>query len=159
MKKIVLFSITILSVACMSFYTYKPEIKGLSNKQIEYVLESQGTLSDKSQEGYWEVFYKDRTLIVITNEASDRMRIMTPVVERKNIKTEQYFELLEAQYHSTLDTRYALHNNVLWSVYAHPLDELTRKQLTEALSQVYYSAENFGTTYLSTGDLVVPKQD
>lgn len=158
MKKLFTIGIAIISLSLLSFYSPKPDGKGLSNKQIVYVLESEGTLSEESQDGYWELYYKDRTLIVITNEASDRIRVMTPVVEKKNIKPEQYLELLQAQYHGTLDVRYALHNDVLWSVYAHPLDDLTREELTNALSQVYYAAYNFGTTYLSTGDIITSQE-
>ena len=42
------------------------------------------------------------------------------------------------------------YNGTLWALYMHPLAELSREQLPDAMSQVYWAAENFGTSYNSS---------
>ncbi|MCH8319327.1 MAG: hypothetical protein IIA88_12705 [Bacteroidetes bacterium] len=39
---------------------------------------------------------------------------------------------------------------MLWSIFVHPLKELTQSQLIDAISQVFYAAHNFGGSYRST---------
>ena len=60
-----------------------------------------------------------------------------------------------ANFHSALDLKYAISDDVLWSTFIHPLRELTVAQVKDAVSQVYYANRTFGTTYTST-DLVFP---
>jgi len=60
-----------------------------------------------------------------------------------------------ANFHTALDIKYAISDDVLWSAFIHPLRELTVAQVKDALSQVYYANITFGTTYTST-DLVFP---
>jgi hypothetical protein len=60
-----------------------------------------------------------------------------------------------ANFHSALDVRYALSDEIIWSVYTHPLESLSPDQLKDAISQVYMAAVTFGTTY-SSSDLVFP---
>ena len=63
---------------------------------------------------------------------------------------------LEANFHSALDVKYAISDDVMWSIFVHPLRELTENQLINALSQVYQAAETFGTSFSSTG-LIFPE--
>ena len=44
---------------------------------------------------------------------------------------------------------------MMWCVFIHPLKALSEEQVIDAMSQVYYGAMTFGTTYSST-DLVFP---
>jgi len=122
---------------------------GMNNLKLEMVLESNGKIIE-GRLGYWQLRYQDRVFTIITDERHNRMRIMTPVIESKKIKKAQYTELLEAQFDRVLDVKYALYNNYLWSVFIHPLNELTEEQVEDALSQVYYAAATFGTQYVST---------
>lgn len=112
-------------------------------------------LNDKTQVlkhegGYWECQYYKRVILVVTDESHNRMRIISPIIEQEKILNKQYLEMLEAQFDRALDVKYAISNEVLWSAFVHPLGELTEEQVIDALDQVYYAAENFGGSYVST---------
>jgi len=49
------------------------------------------------------------------------------------------------------DVRYAIANDYLWAVFIHPLKELSKDQVMDAISQVYTAVLTYGTTYNSTG--------
>lgn len=84
------------------------------------------------------------------------MRIISPITEVTEISSEQILKCMEANFHTALDTKYAISNGVLWSVFIHPLKELSQKQVIDAISQVYSSVRTFGTTY-SSSNLIFPK--
>lgn len=120
----------------------------MNNSKLEKILIEMGTV--KGNEGYWELTVADRMMLVITDQFNNRMRIISPVVEKKDLKKGQWEDILEAQFDRALDVKYALWNDVLWSCFVHPLGELTEEQVKDAVSQVYYAAKNFGTSYVST---------
>jgi hypothetical protein len=99
--------------------------------------------------------YKERPLICIYDENANRMRIITPIIETKNLEEEQLLNMLVANFHSALDVKYALSDEIIWSVFIHPLKELSEHQVLDAIDQVYAASATFGTTYSST-DLVFP---
>lgn len=138
-----LFLITALLFSTIGFS------QNMNNQRLEEVL-SQETDSIRGLSGRWQVVYKDLTLYVITDETNDRMRIMTPIVETEDLDKEVLLVCLEANYHSVLDAKYAISDDILWSVYIHPLSPLTDQQVASAVSQVYYAAMTFGTTFSST---------
>jgi hypothetical protein len=78
------------------------------------------------------------------------MRIISPITELTNLPQEELLNALTANFHTALDVKYAISDGALWSVYIHPLKELTEPQLESAILQVYNAAETFGTLYSST---------
>jgi hypothetical protein len=103
--------------------------------------------------GRWRIVFMQRELYVITDEAANRMRIMTPILEQENLDTEDMRVLLEANFDRALDAKYSLYQGFLWSSFTHPLQELTVEQLKDAVKQVATLADRYGDTYSST-DLV-----
>ena len=103
------------------------------------------------ENGVWQLKYQESFMMILTDEQYNRMRIITPIIDQTELKTEDMVSILEANYHSALDTKYALSDGILWAVFIHPLQELSEKQFINAISQVYYSAATFGSTYSSTG--------
>jgi hypothetical protein len=99
--------------------------------------------------------YEGTLMICVYDEAANRMRIMTPIIERAEIGEEEFLNAMVANYHTALDVRYALSDEIIWSVYLHPLRSLGNAQLIDAISQVHKAAATFGSTY-SSSDLVFP---
>lgn len=99
--------------------------------------------------------YKQKLLICIYDENANRMRIISPIVKREELEEEELLNALVANFHSALDVKYALSDEIIWSVYTHPLKELSEEQVLDAIEQVFAAAVTFGTTYSST-DLVFP---
>jgi len=89
-------------------------------------------------------------VIVLTDEAAGRMRIITPVGD-KPLEGARVHTLIEANFHTALDARYALQNGVLWSAFIHPLGPLTQDQFLDGIGQTIMLARTYGTTYSSSG--------
>lgn len=100
--------------------------------------------------GRWQFKYHEFQLYVITDKNANRMRIMTPIIEEKDLEKDQYKVMLEANFDRALDAKYSISQNIVWSVYTHPLGELTVEQFKGALDQVARLAQNFGGSYTST---------
>jgi hypothetical protein len=101
--------------------------------------------------GNWQFMIKERMLVCITDEKNNRMRIMSPIIEQKKLAYIDMLKLMEANFHTALDVKYAISDDLLWSVYIHPLKELSKEELLSAINQVYAAAITYGTTYNSTG--------
>ena len=101
-------------------------------------------------------FIVDNTMLICVFDGSaNRMRIISPIVEREKIGEEELLNALVANFHSALDVKYALSDEVIWSVFIHPLRELSEEQVADAIQQVYTAARTFGGSYSST-NLVFP---
>ncbi len=139
---------TILSLFLVFSFTLGYSQK-MNNNKLEKIIT---TLSDsiEGQTGYWQFKYQKRYFLLITDEKNNRMRIVSPIVEEKELREEYYKKCLEANYHTALDVKYALSDGVMWSVFIHPLKELSEKQVKDAVSQVYSAAATFGYSYTST---------
>ena len=127
----------------------------MDNNKLEKILTS---ISDSvvGKEGYWQVKYYNRYLLVITDKNHNRMRIISPIAETKEIEEEMYIKCLEANFHSVLDAKYAISDGIMWSVFIHPLKELSEEQVKDVINQVYSAAATFGFSYTGS-DLVFPK--
>ena len=104
----------------------------------------------QGQMGNWQFMMRERPVMIITDVSANRMRIMSPIIEQKELKDEHFKVMLEANFDRALDSKYALFNSIVWSVYTHPLEELTTDQFKDALEQVVKLSENFGGSYTST---------
>ena len=110
-------------------------------------------LSDdvQGQLGYWQFNVQNRDVLVITDEHHNRMRIMTPITAEAGLDADELSRLLSANFDRALDAKYAISNETLWSVFTHPLAELTDEQFIGCVGQVVTLADNFGTSYSSSG--------
>ncbi len=103
----------------------------------------------------YQFLLNDAMLICVFDENANRMRIITPVVKLEEIGEEELLNALVANFHSALDVKYALSDEIVWSLYTHPLKELSEPQVVDAIQQVYAAALTFGSSYSST-NLVFP---
>ena len=126
----------------------------MNNEKMGTILESVSD-SIQGQNGQWQFKVKDVLLMCITDTKHNRMRIISPITEAKRLDDKLKSAALVANFHTALDVKYAIADDVLWSVYIHPLKELTEAQVKDAVKQVYAANVTFGTTFSST-DLVFP---
>ena len=75
------------------------------------------------------VTIEDIQVFVITDVNNDRMRVMSPVRPQEGISSAEMTRMMQANFDSTLDARYAIAQDTLWSVYIHPLSPLEKNQL------------------------------
>ncbi len=109
-------------------------------------------ISDTIQgiDGRWQFKIKEITFLCITDTKYNRMRIISPITESYLLNDKLKSAALIANFHSALDVKYAIAEGILWSVFIHPLRELSEKQVKDAVSQVYSANITFGTTFSST---------
>ena len=141
------FTLAFLFTTLLHAQTMTPE------KLMQLIQQEADTVS--AQRNSAQFLFNDAMLICIYDEKANRMRIISPIVEREKIGEEELLNALVANFHSALDVKYALSDEVIWSVFAHPLKELTEDQVVDAIFQVYAAAATFGTTYSST-NLIFP---
>lgn len=92
-------------------------------------------------------------MFIQTQESADRMRIVAFIAEATGLNVQELGMLLEANYHTALDARYALTDGNLVSVFLHPFEELSVVGFISGLYQVMNCAETCGTTF-SGGTMV-----
>lgn len=80
-------------------------------------------------EGRWQLTFEGYSALVVTDEAADRMRIMVPVAAVDDLDSEQLHRLLQANFDSALDARYAIARDRVWAVFLHPLASLSEREL------------------------------
>jgi len=97
----------------------------------------------------WQFRLRERILIAVADANADRMRIMSPVIEAAELDDTLMLRLLQANFDSALDARYAVANDVLWSVFIHPLSPLDEQQLSSGIFQTFTAATTFGTLFSS----------
>ena len=105
----------------------------------------------KGRDGFWEMVISDVKVTVIADQEHNRMRVIAPVASADQVGPEILRRMMETNFTSTLDARYATFQGVVWAAFLHPLDSLTERELRSALNQVVTLVKTAGTTYSSSG--------
>ncbi|WP_339730778.1 hypothetical protein [uncultured Gimesia sp.] len=121
----------------------------LNTQSISELIEEVSTLLETGA-GCWKVEYKKRVLFLVVDEIHDRVRIMTPILKEEDLDEDDLWEVMEANFDRSLDARYAIGDEVLWSLFLHPLTDLSRPLFLDGLDQVVTLANNFGGSYCSS---------
>jgi len=120
----------------------------MNQNELEKIVKEMAE-SSQGEEGVVEFRYHNISLYLISDTVHDRMRIIAPVAEYDRLSNEQLHDILESNYHKSLDARYAVSDGVLYSAYIHPLSVLTEEQIESAVIQVTNLAKSFGKEYSS----------
>jgi hypothetical protein len=102
-----------------------------------------------------EFRYEGVGIACVSDGAHDRMRLISPITQIAGLDAAEAARLeilLIANFHTTLDARYAISDGVIYAAFLHPLSTLTRPQLESAIRQVASLSLNFGSSY-SSGEL------
>lgn len=97
----------------------------------------------------WQFVYNQVPMLCISDASADRMRLVAPIVGMDKLTEEHKDRMLQANYHSVLDTRYAISEGVVYAVFVHPLSTLQEADFLSAMKQTAYSALTFGSSYSS----------
>ena len=98
------------------------------------------------QGNMWEFRLDGSRLLVATDPAQGRMRIMTPIAEAQALPEGAMERLLQANFDTALDARYAIASGLVWGTYINPLDSLTTRDFARGILQTKTLAATFGTT-------------
>ncbi|MBD3664195.1 hypothetical protein [Sulfitobacter aestuariivivens] len=93
----------------------------------------------------------DIPVIVIADPRADRMRAMVPIAGAAGLGEGDLLRMMQANFDSALDARYAVANGRLWGVFIHPLSPLEKDQFLSGLVQTITLAKTYGTAYSGGG--------
>ena len=103
--------------------------------------------------GRWRFEHEGVEVYCMADPAADRMRFFVGVTNEADMTEEQRARVLEANFHSALDARYAVTSGTLFSAFLHPLSPLTTAEAIAGIEQVVTLAKTYGTSYTS-GELI-----
>ncbi len=122
-------------------------------ERLEDIL-TENTRDFRAENGQWLFTVDGRPMAALVDVTVNRMRIVAPISAAENLTDEQIQNMLIANFHTTLDGRYAVTNGTVVATFVHPLSSLQENDLQAALRQISQLAENFGSTY-SSGELLL----
>jgi len=139
----ILLIIPLLIVSGVSFCA-TPMSQALLEKTVKSLAKN-----SKGEKGVVEFSYNNVRMVLISDVAHDRMRIIAPVEKFKKLTKEHIEAMLKSNFHKALDARYAVSGDTLYSAYIHPLSALSKEQIKSAVLQVSNLAISFGGEYSS----------
>jgi len=97
----------------------------------------------------WQFTVAETPAFVVTDPTADRMRIMIAISEADSLSQDMHLRLMQANFDSALDARYAIAQNILWSTFIHPLSPLSEGEFLSGLGQTINLKNSYGKTYSS----------
>lgn len=88
-------------------------------------------------------------LQLVFDANADRMRVMAPVVSAGDLDTEALERLMQANFDSALDARYAIAQGAVWSVFLHRLSSLPLEDFASGIAQSVNLVRTYGTSFQS----------
>jgi hypothetical protein len=124
-----------------------PEITAILEQmdQVIKALDSKATRTGNS----WQFTLQERAMLVVTDTTAARMRIITPIALIEDLPEGAMQRLMQANFDTALDARYAVAQNLVWGAFLHPLDTLTQRDFAAGILQTHAVGETFGTTFSS----------
>ena len=136
------------SLVSITASAQEQEKTGMTQSHLEEHVRELATESD-GQAGNLVFIYNSIQMQLISDVSHNRMRIVAPIGAVDDVDQEQLYAMMISNYHLALDARYAFGNGVLYSVYIHPLYELSEEQVHSAVRQVAGLVATFGKDYTS----------
>jgi len=136
---------------------YSVGVNAVTQDEMEKIVKDTVTVVE-SKKGYIVFDFKKVRMALISDVSHDRMRIIAPITKYSELDLVKLGKIMDSNFHTALDARYASSEDVLYSAFIHPLSPLSQKQLVDALHQVATLALTFGTTYTSGELSYVGKQ-
>jgi hypothetical protein len=97
----------------------------------------------------FEFAIDDVPVLIIADTTANRMRAMVPISSVEGMTPDEMERVLQANFDSALDARYAIAMGRLWGVFIHPFRELERDQLISGIAQTVNVAQTYGGLYTS----------
>ena len=85
--------------------------------------------------GSWQIQTADFRLLVLLSDDRSWLRLLLPIAPAQEAQP-FLAQLLEANFDDTQETRYALHQDVLWGVFQHGCEDLSIASFTSALQKL-----------------------
>ena len=130
--------------------------QAMDQATMEQIIKDNAALH-AGQPGWLEFEYHGVKMAAISDVAHDRMRIISPIVSYADVTREHLDAMMAANFHDTLDSRYAVSNGVLYAAFIHRMSILEKQDVEHAMDQVANLVLSFGSEYTS-GELMFNKR-
>lgn len=109
----------------------------MKTEEIDQVLQELfGSAVQETTMGLWQVEAPNNLrLLVLLSDDGSWLRILVPIAPGREAKP-LLEQLMEANFDNTQETRYALHQDVLWGVFHHNRESLTSKDFSAAIARL-----------------------
>ena len=91
----------------------------------------------------------DTTVTLVFDVNADRMRLFSRIRPSDGLSGAQLRRMMQANFDTALDARYAIAQGQLWSTYMHRMSTLAQDDFVSALAQTVTLVKTYGTTYSS----------
>lgn len=95
----------------------------------------------------FELTLNDVPVLVVTDAQADRMRAMVPIRSAEGLEPADLERMMQANFDTALDARYAVAQGRLWGVFIHPLSPLEKDQFLSGIAQTVSLAQTYGSLY------------
>ena len=124
-----------LAIVCLAITNYQLPIT-MNPEEISNILRDLfGENVETPAPTSWQVQTSKFRLLVLLSDDGSWLRILLPLADAQ--EAQPFFDkLLEANFDTTLETRYAIHQNVLWGVFQHNCATLTAPDFSAAIARL-----------------------
>ncbi|MDA9207384.1 hypothetical protein N9O61_00725 [Octadecabacter sp.] len=95
----------------------------------------------------FELTLEDIPVLIVVSPAADRMRALVPIASVEDVTPEEMLRMMQANFDTALDGRYAVAQGRVWGVFIHPLSALEREQFLSGIAQTVNLARTYGSLY------------
>ncbi len=95
----------------------------------------------------FQITIEDIPVLIITDTHADRMRAMVPIRTTDKMTLDDLRRVMQANFDTALDARYAIADGKLWAAFIHPLSPLKKDEFISGLGQTINLAKTYGTLY------------
>jgi len=124
---------------------------GMTIDHMSALIEAVGDEIKRPSDGQWRFQIEGIPVFVVTDTRANRMRILVGISKTKDLPAGLYERLMQANFDTTLDARYAIARGVVWAAYLHPFKSLSDAEFLSGLGQTVNLARTFGKAYSSGG--------
>ncbi len=125
--------------------------RNMTLERMNDLIEAIGANIARQHQGQWQFHVEKVPVFVIADAKHDRMRILVGISKTESLTEAVYQRLMQANFDTTLDARYAIAKGVVWGAFLHPLKALSDRLFLSGIGQTVNLARTFGKTYSSGG--------
>ncbi len=103
----------------------------------------------KRQKNGWQFTVEKVPVVVVTDRKHNRMRILIAIRKTSDVSPDELTRMMQANFDTALDARYAIAHDIVWATFIHPLSELHDRQFITAVGQTVNLATTYGSTFSS----------
>lgn len=123
----------------------------MTAERMGELVEAVGDDVTKPAEGQWRLRVEGVPAFIVTDVKANRMRILVGISKVDELPPNILQRLMQANFDTALDARYAVARGYVWAAYLHPLKSLSDAEFLSGLGQTVNLARTFGKTYSSGG--------